>query len=275
MTLIPPRDGMWPASPAQNGRIFLYCIFLYLFFHTGFVRRPLLKSGSMQFKFIAGWNGSVKVIRILAALLLCWLTPRPGAAQAPAQGGLLDFIAAHRDRHFDGVPHEVLAFYYTWYGRPDRQGHWMHWGGENLTNHSTPQTTHYPARGAYDSQDPAVVDGHILEAKSHGVSGFIATWWGQGSYEDHSFALLLAHAEQKDFKASLYWETAPGSGREQIDLAIADLVYMLSRYGASKAFLKVDQKPVIFVYGRVMGQDRLLVDVLKFAAAKIGAPATH
>jgi len=67
-------------------------------------------------------------------------------------------------------------------------------------------------------------------------------------------ALLLARAEQKDFKASIYWETAPGSGREQIDGAIADLVYVLSRYGANRAFLKVDQKPVIFVYGRVMGQ---------------------
>jgi hypothetical protein len=199
-------------------------------------------------------NGSVKVIRIIAALLLCWLVPRESAAQSPAPAGLLDFIATHRDRHFDGVPHEVLAFYYTWYGRPERQDHWVHWGGENTTNHSTPQTTHYPARGAYDSQDLALVDAHILEAKSHGVSGFIATWWGQGSYEDRSFALLLARAEQKDFKVSIYWETAPGSGREQIDGAIADLVYMLSRYGANRAFLKVDQKPVIFVYGRVMGQ---------------------
>jgi len=146
----------------------------------------------------------------------------------------------------------VLAFYYTWYGRPERQDHWVHWGGENTAEHSTPASTHYPARGAYDSQDPAIMDEHILEAKSHGVSGFIATWWGQGSYEDGSFALLLAHAEQADFKTSIYWETAPGSGPEQIDRAIADLVYVLSRYGANKAFLKVGQKPVIFVYGRVM-----------------------
>jgi len=196
----------------------------------------------------------VKVIRIIAALLLCWLVPHDSAAQTPNQTGLLEFSAAHRDRHFDGIPHEVLAFYYDWYGRPERQDHWVHWGGENTTNHSTPETTHYPARGAYDSQDPAIIDGHILEAKSHGVSGFIATWWGQGSYEDRSFALLLAHAEQADFKASIYWETAPGAGCEQIDRATADLVYVLSHYGANKAFLKVDQKPVIFVYGRVMGE---------------------
>jgi len=113
-----------------------------------------------------------------------------------------------------------------------------------------------------------VVDAHILEAKSHGVSGFITTWWGQGSYEDRSFAILLASAEQKDFKVSIYWETAPGSGREQIDGAIADLVYLLSRYGSNRAFLKVDRKPVIFVYVRVMGQ----VPLASWAMIIEGAP---
>ena len=196
----------------------------------------------------------MKIIHLVAAMLVCCLTPRQSAAQSQVQAGLLDFIAANRDRHFDGVPHEVLAFYYSWYGRPERQKQWVHWGGEDTTNHTTPETTHYPALGAYDSQDPARVDTHIQEAKDCGVSGFIATWWGRGSYEDRSFQLLLARAEQKDFKSSIYWEEAPGSGREQIDGAVANLVYVLSRYGSIKAFLKVDGKPVIFVYGRVMGQ---------------------
>src|ERR1039458_8978056 len=85
-------------------------------------------------------NGSVKIIRIIAALLLCCLAPRESAAQSPAQAGLLDFIATHRDRHFDGVPHEVLAFYYTWYGRPERQDHWVHWVGR------TRRTIRHPRR---------------------------------------------------------------------------------------------------------------------------------
>ena len=177
-------------------------------------------------------NGSVKVIRNMAALLLCCLAPRASAAQSPAQAGLLDFIATHRDRRFDGVPHEVLAFYYTWYGRPERQDHWVHWGGQNTTNHSTPQTTHYPARGAYDSQDPALVDAHIREAKSCAVSGFIATWWGQGSYEDRSFALLLARAEQKISK--------PASiGKPHLDQAANKLT---------------GQSPTLFMCFRVMAR---------------------
>jgi hypothetical protein len=77
---------------------------------------------------------------------------------------------------------------------------------------------------------------------------------GTGILRRPQFCALAGPRGAKDFKASIYWETALGSGREQIDGAIADLVYVLSRYGSNRAFLKVDQKPVLFVYGRVMGQ---------------------
>ena len=152
------------------------------------------------------------------------------------------------------MPREVLAFYYTWYGRPERQGHWVHWGGERPESHDIPESTHYPAQGAYDSHDPAIIDRHIDLAKSHGLTGFIATWWGPGGYDDRAFATLLARAGQKGFKVTVYWETAPGEGAAQIDRAVADLLYVLKRYGSADAFLKVDGKPVVFVYGRVMDQ---------------------
>lgn len=88
----------------------------------------------------------------------------------------------------------------------------------------------------------------------HGLTGFIATWWGPGTYDDRAFATLLARAGQKGFKVTVYWETAPGEGAAQIDRAVADLLYVLQRCGSADAFLKVDGKPVVFVYGRVMDQ---------------------
>ena len=102
--------------------------------------------------------------------------------------------------------------------------------------------------------DPAIIDRHIDLAKSHGLTGFITTWWGPGGYDDRAFATLLARAGQKGFKVTVYWETAPGEGAAQIDRAVADLLYVLQRYGSADAFLKVDGKPVVFVYGRVMDQ---------------------
>jgi hypothetical protein len=195
-------------------------------------------------------------VKLRYCLLLAALAA--GAASAGIACGetptLLQFLKERQTRRGAHVPREVLAFYYTWYGRPERHGHWVHWGGENPAKHDIPESTHYPAQGAYDSHDPATIDGHIELAQAHGLTGFIATWWGQGTYDDRAFATLLARAGQKGFKVTVYWETAPGEGAAQIDHAVADLLFVLQRYGAAEAFLKVDGKPVVFVYGRVMDQ---------------------
>ncbi len=189
--------------------------------------------------------------RLLLLGLLLAASARIANGEPPT---LLQFLKERQVHSGVQAPREVLAFYYTWYGRPERQGGWVHWGGENVAMHDIPESTHYPAQGAYDSHDPAVIDGHIDLAKSHGITGFIATWWGQGVYHDRAFATLLEHAGRKGFKVTVYWETAPGEGAKQVDKAVDDLCYLLKRYGAADAFLKVDGKPVIFVYGRVMNE---------------------
>jgi glycoprotein endo-alpha-1,2-mannosidase len=144
--------------------------------------------------------------------------------------------------------HQVLAFYYTWYG-PQR-----HWGKVDAANHDIEASRHYPEQGPYDSHDPAVISGQIAKARNCGITGFICTWWGRGTYEDQAVPLVLKAAQGKHFNVTVYWEAAPGKGQAQIDNAVGDLVYIVSHYSPSSAFLKVDGKPVIFVYGRVMDQ---------------------
>jgi glycoprotein endo-alpha-1,2-mannosidase len=143
---------------------------------------------------------------------------------------------------------QVLAFYYTWYG-PDR-----HWGKANVAQHDIEASRHYPQMGAYDSHDPRIIAKQIAAARKCGVTGFICTWWGQGTYEDQAVSLTLAAAQGKNFNVTVYWEAAPGEGKAQVDNAVSDLVYLASHYGTNSAFLKVDGKPVIFIYGRVMQQ---------------------
>jgi glycoprotein endo-alpha-1,2-mannosidase len=161
---------------------------------------------------------------------------------------------------------EVLAFYYPWYG-PAR-----HWGKVDALRHDIEASRDYPVKGAYDSHDPALIAWQINAAQTHGITGFIASWWGQGTYEDQAVPLLLQSAGQKHFKVTIYWETAPGEGQKQIDHAVDDLVYMLTRYGANHAFLKADGKPVILVYGRVMGQVPFASwpEIIRRARAKAG-----
>lgn len=164
------------------------------------------------------------------------------------------------------VPREVLAFYYTWYG-PSR-----HWGKVDAARHDIEASRDYPLKGAYDSHDPDIIAWQISTAQKHGITGFIATWWGQGTYEDQAVQPVLEVAAREDFKVSIYWETAPGKGPEQIDNAVNDLAYVLTLYGTNNAFLKVDGQPVIFVYGRVMGQLPFAAwpEIISRARAKAG-----
>jgi hypothetical protein len=152
------------------------------------------------------------------------------------------------------VPHEVLAFYYPWYGLSGSGDHGNHWGKITAAEHRAASTKHYPQRGAYSSKDPALVEQHISEAQSNGITGFIVSWWGQDGYEDHNVPLMLEKASKSNFKISVFWEKAPGKGQAQIDQAVSDLCYLLLRFSTNKAFLKVDGKPVIFVYERVSSE---------------------
>jgi len=176
------------------------------------------------------------------------------AAPMTKGADVLDFLQKQAKRDWSGAPRQVLAFYYTWYGTPARHGRWIHWAEVDPEKGEIRTSTHYPALGAYDSHDPKLIDTHIRMAKESGLSGFIATWWGQGTFDDQAFRVLLDRAEAQKFHVTVYWETAPGKGEAQIRRAAADLSYILTNYAARPAFLKLRGKPVIFVYGRTLGQ---------------------
>ena len=186
--------------------------------------------------------------------------------------GLLSFMTQRKNRRWQRVPRKVLAFYYTWYGTPENHGRWVHWDKVQPEKHDISTSTHYPAKGAYDSHDPKVIDDHIRMAKAAGLDGFICTWWGKGAFDDIAFRKVLDIAARNRFEVTVYWETAPGKGREQIDHAVDDLVYLVREYGDHPAFLKVEGKPVIFVYGRIMGQVPMKSwpDIMTEAQARAG-----
>lgn len=141
----------------------------------------------------------------------------------------------------------ILTFYYPWYGTPNVSGKWFHW--EGVTGESIANTAHYPLLGIYDSWDERVINAHILMAKSSGVDCFIVSWWGIGSFEDEAFKRILKVAEKRNFSATIYYESyRPWSPLVSEDDVIRELSYVLKSYSQSKAFLRIDGKPVIFIY---------------------------
>ena len=162
------------------------------------------------------------------------------------------FVQDQSQRQYIGVPHEVLAFYYPWYGQ---SGDRNPWHGYNTNKHEIFGAQRYPVQGPYSSHDLSVIDWQIDQAKAHGITGFIVAWWDESAWENWnnvSLSLLLLEAEKKDFKISIEWNIAPGEGQHQIERAIHTLAYAIQYYGQRPAFLKVDGKPVIFPYNDVM-----------------------
>jgi hypothetical protein len=147
-------------------------------------------------------------------------------------------LAVHRGAPGFGrpsVPAEVswpvrAAFYYPWY--PETE----HWA------------THYtPALGKYDSNDPHVLATHVAQARYAGLDAFIASYWGPDTPTARRLPLLLDVAGGQGFQIAAYyepesWPIPPSEAFLRRDF---DSLYKLS---AHSAWLRVEGKPVLFVY---------------------------
>ena len=157
---------------------------------------------------------------------------------------------------------KVLAFYYPWYGTPEgASGQWVHWD----PSRSDYAATHMPTSGYYDSLDAETLRRHIQEAKAADIDGFIASWWEIGSFEDRAFDLLLQVAEEENFLIAPYYEDALSSLQ-----LVTGINFIVSRYGDSPSFLKVDGLPVIFFYVRVLNRFSLAQWESAFASVRQG-----
>jgi glycoprotein endo-alpha-1,2-mannosidase len=153
------------------------------------------------------------------------------------------------------IERRVLAFYYPWYGIPEGPGgagRTVHWGKIDAANHDIAASTHYPALGAYDSHDPAVIDQHCRWAKAAHIDTFIVSWWGHGDYTDRAMPKILDGCKQHGLTACIYYETVPKP--QTAEAAAQDIIKVLEEYGSHEAHLKVDGKPVVFIYGRAVGE---------------------
>jgi len=119
---------------------------------------------------------------------------------------------------------EILAFYYGWYGNPQVSGEWRHWKNVDPVNKRIENVTDFPAYGIYDSHDTAVVDRQAEAARSAGITGFIASWWGYDSFEDRGMPLLLASAGKHKLSVSAYYEKIAGDdAASRIKAAVGDI----------------------------------------------------
>ena len=155
---------------------------------------------------------------------------------------------------------QVLAFYYGWYGPG------IHWQDADPVRKTLADSPGYPETGTYDSLDAATIQRHVAQARDAGITGLICSWWGQGDRTDQQLKPLLDAAATVGLSITVYVEnvTSPEA------LAAASL-YNLQAYGDHPAWLKLNGKPVIFLYDRVL--QTMGLDGWKRARAIIDAGA--
>ncbi len=184
----------------------------------------------------------LSLLRLLVAVMLIGLFTLPSYAadaRSQAQGS--------------SVERRVMAFYYPWYGiaeGPGGAGKTVHWGRIDADNKDIQASTDYPQLGAYDSHGAKVIDQHCQWAKEAGIDTLIVSWWGHNHYTDGAMPLILDACQRHDLTACVYYETVP---RPQTPRSAADdIVKVLNKYGSHPAHLKLNGKPVVFVYGRAL-----------------------
>ena len=150
----------------------------------------------------------------------------------------------------------VGVYYYPWYACD------FH-GGRYMREHLQPPQP--PSLGEYDDRAPEVIAQHLQWSRAANVSLWVASWWGPGRREDTTLLQrILPHEELGDMQVALFYET---SGRipefEDMSNVSADIAHMAANYFDHANYLRIDGRPVLFVYlTRVLSRNGVLDEVV-------------
>ena len=155
----------------------------------------------------------------------------------------------------------LVANYYVWYrSGTDPKEPFAGWvRPERQRNLPTPDSkfgpadepriasTAYPLIGLYDSKNTDVAQWHVKLAKAAGIQAFLVDWWGTHKDRDQAWeGGILAAAEQCNFKVALLDERA--QFHSDFTWYKDSLTRAVSRFHHSAAYLRIDSKPVVYLY---------------------------
>ena len=125
------------------------------------------------------------------------------------------------------VPHgtAVATFFYPWYATPAHDGGWRHWDEGGHTPPDDIGSDYYPARGAYSSSDPAILDSQMGDLQASGINEAIVSYWGIGSYEDKALGAVIDAASHHGVIVGIQLE--PYGGRSPTSV-MADFAHLQS-----------------------------------------------
>jgi hypothetical protein len=186
------------------------------------------------------------------------------------------------------------TFYYPWYQNPSTDGLWSDWNdpGANNVRHQPSQNwfSNYlplpnvnpanaapgqfdPEEGLYSSQDSNIVLWQLRKMAEANVSVAISSWWGQGHKTDAAFDKILSSVMPRpdnpypNLRWAIYYEKQGFSNLTLNDIT-NDLLYIKNKYTQSPYYLKINGKPVIFVYDAAHAGGSPLTDLAIWKQAR-------
>ncbi len=130
------------------------------------------------------------------------------------------------------------TFYYAWY--PEA------W----LREPFIPYSFFHPTLAYYSAADAHVVRAHTDAMRYAHLDAGIYSWWGRDGYPptDLRFSRYLSAARATPFRWGIYYERE-GYENPSVQKIRADLEYVRDLYASKPAYLKVDGRFVVYVYG--------------------------
>ncbi len=193
--------------------------------------RPKLESGDRR-----GRRGTRRyrtlALRLALVALLSSLTGPAGRAEDSSRSPVL-----------------LGAYYYPWYsGEPDEKK--RGWMKQALRGRLEPRQL--PRLGVYDSRDPKVIEDHIAQSRRAEIDFWTVSWWGPGRREDRALReSILPHRDAAKLKyAVLYESTGRFGSFDDPDFShlVPDFEYLAKTYFEHPQYLKIDDRPVVFIY---------------------------
>jgi hypothetical protein len=138
----------------------------------------------------------------------------------------------------------VGAYYYPWYG-PGK-----HPVSDSLRLHLVPQQD--SELGEYDSSSSEVISRHIDYSHQANIHFWLCSWWGPGTNEDNVFRhSILPHPYANELKYAILYESTGRLGSfsdPDYSNLLPDFQYFADNYFNNPNYLKIDGRPVIFIY---------------------------
>ena len=142
----------------------------------------------------------------------------------------------------------VGAYYYPWYGVASAplEHDWRNLLRRKLVPRQSPRL------GSYRSNDPAVIAEHIKQSRQAGLSFWAVSWWGPDTATDETFRkAILDHPDSDALRYAVLYESTGRLGKmdsPHYDQLIDDFSYLKKHYFNDPHYLRISDRPVVFIY---------------------------